>query len=682
MKVRQRRRSRGNKHKFTGGTSDKAEKRPVGDNVSDITARTESAKSFKRVKNSENVCQRYLDSELRKISLVGNPNTGKSCLFNYITGMCTTVSNYSGTSVEISEGLLEWKNEKVRIVDLPGSYSLAGTTEDEKVASRYLKEHDPEVIINLIDVTFLERNLYLTMQLKELGFPVVVGLNFYDEFMKKDVSLDIDKLSKKLGLPVVPVDALRGKGIPELVKTAMCEMDKHSSKPTYASTSNKGSSGSKYEQSKHNHLDKGKESHDPSNKKNSRGFSKIKDGDKESKDRHIKSALVLKDVLHQDHPKKSWLERFDRFTTDPFTGLIFLVMVMALVFTALFRIGDLFAGIIDFIFMGYIEPVFSFLISQVPSEAVRTILEWTFIDGINAGLQIAFPYVFVFYVCMSVLEDTGYLPRMGYILDKFMHKLGLHGKSIVPMLLGFGCTVPAILGIRTLSGKKEKLLTATLVNLVPCSARTAVIMGATGRFIGWQWALLIYGIILLIILIVGFILARILPGESSGLIMELPPYRMPSFKNLIKKSWFRLKDFFYVAFPIIIAGSSVLGVMKAFGLLEKIMLFFEPFIVNIMQLPAEAGITLIYGILRKEMALEMLAVLGGTTDLTVFMAPLQIFVFSLITALYFPCIGTFAVMKREFGWKNSLLIALFTVVIAFGLGLLLSRLFAFFGILV
>jgi len=270
---------------------------------------------------------------------------------------------------------------------------------------------------------------------------------------------------------------------------------------------------------------------------------------------------------------------------------------------------------------------------------------------------------------------------MAYLLDRIMHKLHLHGKAIVPMMLGFGCSVPAILATRILPNKKERILTSILVSLVPCSARTAVIFGAVGKFIGFKYALLIYAIILALILITGYVLGRLLPGEAEGLILEMPDYRYPKIKNVIQKTWLRVKDFIYIALPILILGSVILGILKDFGLLATITKPFEPIISGWLMLPAAAGITLVYGVLRKELALELLFVLGGSAMLLDFMNPLQIFVFALVVALYIPCVGTFAVLKNEFGWKNSILISLFTIILAVVVGGLVGRLFMFFEIL-
>jgi len=353
-----------------------------------------------------------------------------------------------------------------------------------------------------------------------------------------------------------------------------------------------------------------------------------------------------------------------------------------LIFYILFAVGGLLEGLLVDNFKEYIAPIFSFVINLIPVEIVRKVLEYGLITGIEAGLAIAIPYIAVFYVIMAVLEDSGYLTRMAYLLDRVMHKIKLHGKSMIPFMLGFGCNVPAILSTRTLSSFREKFITIVMVCLVPCSAVTAIILGATAKYIGWQYAILIYIIDLVVIFIVGYVLGRLLPGEHVGLILEMPSLRMPSFFGIIKKTWIRLKDFVYIAFPILIIGAALVGVLNEYNLLSYLMKPFEPIMTGLLGLPASAGITLIFGIFRKEMALEMLITLGGTSDLLSFLAPLQIFVFSLVTSLYIPCVATIAVLGREIGWKKAIYVIIATVVIALIFGGLVNKLFPILGILV
>jgi len=631
------------------------------------------------------------------VALVGNPNTGKSCLFNHLTGMGAITSNYPGTTVDIFEGKSNFNGKLVRVVDLPGIYSLGSSSEDEKVTKDYIIEKKPKAIINIVDATMLERNLYLTLQLLELKVPMVIALNFYEELGDKGMKIDYKKLSDELGVPVVPVDALRGPGIKEVVDKTVrlidgkidlryydVEYDDHIEKAVNEigkivkrddipkrATSLQILEGEE-------ECFKNKKKIDAIVKKLSKDHSL----DTEiSRERHGQAALIAKKIVKKKKGRKRFRDYLGRKSTEPFSGTIIMIIVLAAIFSALFYFGGYLAEVFGELFAKFVLDPLNPFIEGIGNKLLKTIVVWA-LDGINAGIQIALPYIAVFYILLAFLEDSGYLPRMAYLLDRIMHKLHLHGKAIVPMMLGFGCSVPAILATRIMPNKKERIITSILVCLIPCSARTAVILGAVGRFIGAGYALLIYGIVLFLILLTGYVLGKMLPGESTGLIMEMPEVRLPYLKNVLAKTWLRVKGFVFIAFPIIIAGSALLGILEVYGLLEVLTKPFTPIISGWLMLPTVAGITLIFGILRKELALEMLFVLGGSSLLLDFMNPLQIFIFVLVVTLYFPCVGTFAVLRNEFGWGKSLIISLSTIILAVVVGGLVGRLFMFLGILV
>lgn len=639
-----------------------------------------------------------LHSKGADIALAGNPNTGKSCLFNQLTTTDAIVSNYPGTTVEILEGKTSLGGRVLRVADLPGAYNLGSSSEDERVATAYIIENKPGVIVNVVDATLLERNLYLTLQLLELRVPMVIALNFYEESEDKGISLDYKKLGALLGAPVVPIDALRGAGIDTLVKEVDAVMRGEVKLDYYAL---------KYD----DHIERAiaqiiqiiKEGDIPKraaainlleedelewgktrDKQRIRGI--IDELSKEhalnteiARERHGQAALLVQQVMIKGKPRKRFRDFLDRFTTEPLSGGISLAIAMSAIFFSLFTFGNYLSGLLGKWFDTLVTNPAGPLIKMIPGAIPQTVISWT-IQGVNAGLQIALPYIFIFYLVLGALEDTGYLPRMAYLLDRLMHKMHLHGNAIIPMMLGFGCSVPAVLATRILPNKKDRILTSILICMIPCSARTAVIFGAVGKFIGAGYALLIFLIVFLLVFAVGFILGKFLPGESPGLIMEMPEYRLPHPGNVLKKTWLRVKDFIWIAFPLIILGSAILGLLKACGALEVIAKPFSPLISGWLMLPAVAGITLIYGILRKEMALELLFVLGGSSSLLNFMTPLQIFIFALVVALYFPCAGTLAVLRHEFGWKKSLMISLFTIVLAVTIGGLIGRLFLIAGI--
>lgn len=261
---------------------------------------------------------------------------------------------------------------------------------------------------------------------------------------------------------------------------------------------------------------------------------------------------------------------------------------------------------------------------------------------------------------------------MAFFTDSFMHFIGLHGKAFFPLMLGFGCNVPAVLGSRILETKKQKFLTATIGTLVPCSARTIVILGLVGTFLGFKYVLIIYLIDIIVIFFFGKILSILIPGKSYGLIMEMPPLRKPSLNIILRQSWFRIKDFIYFAFPIIIFGSFLLQILNLTNLLNSFVNFISPLFINFLGLPPLTSIPLIFGILRKELTLLMLFSLFGTNIVTNFMTPKQIIIYSVITLFYFPCIATFASLKRELGLLNAILITIFEIGFAILIGGLLN----------
>ncbi len=638
-----------------------------------------------------------------RIALAGNPNVGKSCLFNHLTGMGVAVANYPGTTVELYRGRSRWKGAHLDIVDLPGSYSASDQSVEERIVKDYLTSERPDVVINVVDANLLDRNLYLTLQLLEMGIPTVVALNFYEESRDSGIEVDAAGLGRVLGVPVVEIDALRGAGIPELMDAAVeaskrppgskqFEYDDHIEDSIQGLSAlsesplllNRSFALSLLEDDKRawRALDRSCPECADKARKIIKKNSKRHDLPTEvARERHGQAALIARQVKNEKEPDYSGTERLDRITTEPLTGTLVMLFVLFVLFSSLFFLGGFLEGLIVEGFEGFIAPGLQGAIEAVPNSILQTTLTYSLVWGVEAGLSIAIPYILVFYFILAFLEDTGYLPRMAYLLDRIMHKIGLHGKAIVPMMLGFGCSVPAIMSTRLLQSKRERLITAILVSLIPCSARTAIILGAVGFYLGWPYALSIYAIILGIVLAAGFVLSRYLPGKPEGLIMEMPKYRMPSPFSIMKKTWIRVKGFVYVAFPILILGSGLLGLLEGLGVLRAITAPFDPLVSGWLMLPSVVGISLIYGILRKEMALETLIVLAGSANLLAFMSPLQIYVFALVSAIYIPCVATIGVLVKEFGWRRSLMISAATIFIAFLVGGVVARVFPMLGLL-
>lgn len=625
------------------------------------------------------------------IALVGNPNVGKSAFFSRLTGVGVEVSNYPGTTVEITAGTLKHEGESINVVDLPGIYSLSAATEDEKAAMKYLINERPDVIINVVDATRLTRNLNLTLQLLEMDMPMVVALNQVDAAEQMGIKIDAQVLESELGVPVIPTIAIRGSGIDTTLHRAI-EMIRPGGRRHKRQRRRVRYDG---------HVERAIETFREQMPQIGRGICiRALEGDREfvekycefpekvidaakissqieeahgqsirdtiTRDRYGDAGAIEQTVLKKRDVPRRFMERVDDVLTSGLWGLPIFALIMLLMFYLVFNVGGYLEVLIVDTFETYlIEPVRLALGGLNPllvSAIVFGLL------GVEAGVAIVIPFIATFYVFLSLMEDVGYLPRAAFLLDRYMHRLGLHGRAIIPLILGYGCNVPAIMAARTLNTHRERIITVTMIALTPCSARTVIIMGLVGAFVGFWPAISIYLIELVIILLTGWLLGKGLSGEQMGFIMEMPPLRSPDIGVMLKKTWLRMKGFIYVAFPILIVGSSLLGVIDTLGLLDIFEDIASPVFVGMLGLPAYAATAFIFGILRKEMALEILAVLAGTAMFSDVLSPLQIYVFALVATIYVPCAATIAVIGRELGWRNMVLVSGFTIVLSIIVG--------------
>jgi ferrous iron transport protein B len=291
-----------------------------------------------------------------------------------------------------------------------------------------------------------------------------------------------------------------------------------------------------------------------------------------------------------------------------------------------------------------------------------------------ATLAVGIPYILTFYVIMAVLEETGYMNAAAYLSDRIMHHFGLHGRAVIPLIAAGGCNVPAILGTRVLSTMRERVIASILIVLVPCSARTAVIMGAVAKYAGWQWAVLVYGVVFVVGVSAGILLDRMLPGQAEGLVMEIFPMRRPVVRNVARKTWRRFRDFVWVAAPIILGGSLALGALYETGLIWYAEGPLRPVVSGWLGLPAVAGLVLIFAVLRKELALQLLVVFAvarygaSASDLRNFMSAHQLVVFAIVNSIYIPCVATIAMLARELGWQRAAYISVGTIATALVVG--------------
>lgn len=624
-----------------------------------------------------------------QIALAGNPNVGKSIIFSQLTGVGVISANYPGTTIEFAEGKAKFMGMTVTVIDLPGTYSLAGNTDDERVATKLLFERKPETIIAVLDATRLERNLVLLFELIESGYNVVAALNMYDIVRKSKLRIDIERLERTLMLPVVPTVATKGEGIDSLLYTAL--QLRRTSKFRVRYDSHIEDMIGKLEgllrddeweyplravairllTGDPNVLERAKPDVLELAKRLRKDFEDSHGEDivvHIQRDRFGEAGRIAKEVLTTSVTAKAQKELATDLTLRPSTGIPILLGVLVLVFVVLVFVGGMIEGVLVGAYAETGRPFFDDLAADAESDITSGILRGISLS-IEAMLALVIPYIMVFYIMLSILEDTGYLVRVVSLLDGVMHRLGLHGRAVIPMVVGFGCNVPAILATRAMGSKRERLILAVLITMaVPCSAQTAIIVGSVGNYAGPAWALLIYVILFAMIVVLGLVLHKTIKFEPTGMCLEIPDMRWPNAKQTAVKTYVRIKEFLTIAFPLLLAGSVVLETLLVLGLLQRIVDPLEPFMMTALGLPAFAAVALVFGILRKEMALQMLMILGGEANLALFLTNEQMFVFALVMAVFMPCLAAFAVLLKEFGVKSALLVTGSSIALALTMG--------------
>ena len=540
---------------------------------------------------------------MKKIVLMGDPNVGKSVLFSRLTGVDVITSNYPGTTVDYSKGKLKLHGKTTTIIDAPGTYSLEANNKAEQVAVSLLEKAD--VILNVIDATNLERCLLLTLELLQRRQPIIVVLNMWDEARHLGIKINIDELGRILGVPVVHTVAITGEGLKELVQR----------------------------------LDEARIS----------DRQKLVGEDEEWVEighivRHVQT------MAHRHHSFRDWLEDA---TVKPGTGWMMALVILSAVFWSVRCIGE---SIIHLL----VEPLFN--LCRAPLMAfgrflgdgfLHDVIIGRLVDGeidfvqsmgiLTTGLFVPFgmvlPYIISFYLVLSLLEDSGYLPRLATIADTVFHRLGMHGHGILTVLLGLGCNVPGVLATRILETKKQRFMAATLVAVsVPCMAQTAMIFGVLGKF-GAGYILLVFGVLGTVYILLGLILNRAVKGECPEIFMDIPPYRWPSALAVVKKTWMRVRWFLFEAVPFLFLGVLAIVIFEALGLIQLLAGFAAPFMKWWLGLPGEAVPALLAGFLRKDLAVGMLVPLA--------LSPEQLTIAVIVLTLYFPCAATFAVLFKE-----------------------------------
>lgn len=595
----------------------------------------------------------------QKIVLVGNPNCGKSVIFNALTGMYVDVSNYPGTTVEIMAASFGPDS----IIDTPGVYGISGFNDEEKVTRDIVMEAD--VVINVVNALHLERDLFLTAQIIDLGIPLVVALNMMDEVRLHGIKIDIVELSRQLGVPVIPTVAVSGQGLSEL-KAAVSQTRMGKQRPTLEARLEQVKAQVPGRRQALLYLE------DDADTLASLQLPAREQRQAIYQERRQYVNDIIGKTVHEVQQGISWRTRIGRLMLNPLTGVPLLLLTLLGMYWVL---GVFVAGtVVDFsegvIMAEYYEPFMQGLVSRIidPASPLGTILIGEFgilTMAITYVVGLLLPLVIAFYLLLSLLEDSGYLPRIATLVDKSLTKLGLNGRAIIPMILGLGCVTMAAITTRLLGSKRERLIAIALLAItIPCSAQIGVIVGLIAP-LGLRYTTIYFLAMALTFVAVGTLLNRFLPGKSTDLLIDLPPVRLPKLNNVLKKTFNKSYMFLLEAAPLFLLGSLLISVMQLTGLLIAVQDVFAPVTVGWLRLPKEAAAAFIMGIIRRDFGAAGLASLPLSAG--------QTLVAMVTITLFVPCIASVLVIFKERNWKESLALWASSFAIAFLVGGLVAR---------
>ena len=603
-------------------------------------------------------------SDASVIVLAGNPNVGKSAVFNGLTGSYVTVSNFPGTTVEVLRGALGERE----LIDTPGVYGVSSFNDEEIAARDVITGAD--VVVNIVDAVHLERDLFLTLQLVDMGMPLVVGLNMVDEARRRGVAVDVDLLSDLIGVPIVPTVAVKGEGIDDLreaVESARGGHWSHAFESELVETAARV--GSRAE------------------------ALLVLEGDPDVAARHGVEPGTFRDAIYRDRRERvddivghvvthtltgaSLATRLSHAMMHPLTGVPLLLAVMWAMYKIL---GEFVAGtIVNFlepsVMVAYVEPAIRSVVGAVFAEgsALYSILAGEF--GVLTMtptylVGVIFPLVLGFYLIMSVLEDSGYLPRIAALTDRVLTSFGLNGRAVIPLILGFGCVTMGTLTTRILGSRRERIIaTALMAIAVPCSAQIGVI-AALMAGVGTGYALAYLGAIAAVFVVLGTVLAHTTPGQTTDLLIDIPPLRLPQPSNVLRKTFHKVRNFMKEVAIFFAVGALLIGVLNVTGALEWIQEVATPLTVSWLRLPPDAATAFVMGFVRRDF--------GAAGFFLMDLTEVQLLVGMVTITLFVPCIASVMVILKERGWRYLAFLLVASVGMAFLIGGALTRLIEVF----
>ena len=554
--------------------------------------------------------------------LAGNPNVGKSLIFSRLTGIGIISSNFPGTTVGLNYGQTQFDGEAYDIIDIPGLYRLEEEWVIEGRKHNLFKELEYDFIVCVADASHLERNLYFLLEVMQLKKPVILLLNKFDEAQRKGIQIDVKQLEKLLGISVIPAVATTGEGLKELAyQASRVAAHKMPESPLSVPPT-------------------------PEGKWHAIGH-------------------IIHKVQTVKHKHASFWEKLQGWATTPASGLPIALLVLVASFFLVRFVGENLIALLDPLYENYYVPFLEHLLAPIKDNALGMILLGdgganyfgVLTDGLHIALIEVMSYVLAFYALLGFLGDLGYLPRLAVLLDSLLHKIGLHGYGSLPIMLGFGCKVPAVMGIRVLETRRERIIALALILvLAPCISQTAMIVSILSPY-GLKYMLIVFFALFINGILAGTVLNKLMKGETPELFMEIPSWQIPQIRPMLRKLWIRMKEYLGDALPLILFGVLFVDLMQLSGITDWIAKLARYPVEYVLGLPAETTPLLILGFLRKDVSIALLEPFN--------LAPQALVVACVFMAMYLPCVATFFVMLRESGWKDTLKVIALTLTLSF-----------------